>query len=292
MEPVVSVVTPAYNALQFLPDTIRSVVNQTFPDFEFIIVDDGSSDGTGEYISNYSDRRIVALIRENRGPSAARNAGITVSRGKYIAFLDADDLWLPQKLDRQVQQMEADSEIGLTHTGISYIDEHSREIQPPLGVSGQGMIRKAMLINPSVRCASTPLIRRSCFAQVGMFSEDLRQHADWDMWLRISEKFKIAIIDEPLTQYRQHSANMTKAVEHMMTEMQTVIERAFERVPESGATLKHRAYGSAYMFAAWRAFYVNDRRMARQLQKSSWSAWPLTIFSRSSLKLTYSLILT
>jgi glycosyltransferase involved in cell wall biosynthesis len=290
MQPLVSVVVPAYNSMQFLPRTIKSVRDQTFENFEILVVDDGSSDGTRNYICNYPDARLIPIVQENCGVSSARNAGIKASRGKYVALLDADDLWRPQKLERQVRQMEADPEIGLTHTGISYIDEYSQEFQPSLGVSGQGMIRKTMLIKRPIRCGSTSLIRRSCFDQVGLFSEDLPCQEDWDMWLRISEKFKIAVINEPLTQYRQHRDNMTKRFLDIMPASRTVIERAFERMPERNITLKPRTYGSAYMFAAWRAFYVNERRVARRFQQSAWSSWPPMAFSHSSMKLILKLL--
>src|SRR4028119_2409178 len=121
--PKVSVIIPAYNAMAYLPETLESVLNQTFTDFEVLIINDGSSDGIVEWASEIKDSRVKLISQENQGLSGARNTGIWSSQGEYLAFLDADDIWEPTKLEKQVQCLEEDNNIGLVSSWVSSINE-------------------------------------------------------------------------------------------------------------------------------------------------------------------------
>ncbi len=121
--PKVSVVIPAYNAMTYLPETITSVLQQTYTDFEVVVVNDGSTDKIEEWIVQISDPRIKLVSQANLGLAGARNTGIRESQGKYLAFLDADDLWEPTKLEKQVKILEKNPEVGLVYTWVTYIDE-------------------------------------------------------------------------------------------------------------------------------------------------------------------------
>ncbi|MCJ8280869.1 MAG: glycosyltransferase family 2 protein, partial [Rivularia sp. ALOHA_DT_140] len=129
--PKVSVIIPAYNAMGFLPETLESVLQQTFTDFEILIINDGSSDDIVEWASKISDSRVRLITQINQGVSAARNTGIRNSQGEYIAFLDADDLWEPTKLEKQVNCLKANPGVGLVYTWTTFIDQFSQ----PIGVT-------------------------------------------------------------------------------------------------------------------------------------------------------------
>ena len=289
MPPRVSVLIPAYNALRFLPQTVASALAQTWDDFELLIVDDGSTDGTGAWVAQHPDARVRLLEQPNQGAATARNTGIAAARGEYIAFLDADDLWEPSKLERQVACLDARPEVGLVHTAIRYIDEDSHEINQVLGTYGDGDVWREVVVHNPVRCGSTPLVRRECFRQLGVFDTELSFAEDWDMWIRIASSYHFATLNEPLTLYRQHSANMTKGYQVIMPNFKTIIERAFEHAPAGSAVLKRESYGRAYLFAAWRAFSAADFRMAKTLQKQAFGAWPKLRFEKNSLNLTLKL---
>lgn len=121
--PMVTVIIPTHNAITYLPETLESLLNQTFTDFEVIIVDDGSSDRTQEWVSSLTDARIKGVVQTNQGVAVARNQGIALASGKYIAFLDSNDLWKPTKLEKQVECLEANPDVGLVNTWIENIDE-------------------------------------------------------------------------------------------------------------------------------------------------------------------------
>ena len=289
MSPKVSVVIPAYNALRFLPQTVESALAQTFQDFEIIIINDGSSDGTEAWLSQTNYPQLTHITQANLGLPITRNVGIATARGEYIAFLDADDLWEPTKLERQVACLDARPKVGLVHTAIRYIDEDNREINQVLGTHGDGDVWREVVVHNPVRCGSTPLVRRECFEVVGVFDPTLTFSEDWDMWIRIASSYHFTTINEPLTLYRQHPTNMTKGYRVIMPNLAKIIEHAFENAPAGSAVLKRESYGRAYLFAAWRAFFARDFRMAKTLQKQAFGTWPKLRFEKNSLNLTLKL---
>src|SRR4028119_1857024 len=127
--PKVSVIIPAYNAMAYLPETLESVINQTFTDFEVLIINDGSPDGIVEWASEIKDSRVKLISQENQGLSGARNTGIWSSQGEYLAFLDADDIWEPTKLEKQVQCLDKNLDVGMVSSGISTIDPNGNLIK-------------------------------------------------------------------------------------------------------------------------------------------------------------------
>ncbi len=190
----VSVIIPTYNRLWALKDAVKSVHQQTYIDYELIIVDDGSTDGTGEWIKKFASEAIY-IWQENRGVSSARNCGIAAARGKFIAFLDSDDRWFPEKLAIQVVAMEGGHSVS-----------HTEEI----------WIRKAKRVNPRVKhkkhsgnvflkslplviiSPSSVMIKREVFDEVGLFDEGLLAAEDYDMWLRITAIHPVHFIEAPL----------------------------------------------------------------------------------------------
>lgn len=198
--PTVSVVVPTYNRAHLLGRTIHSVLNQTFKDFELIVVDDGSTDNTEEVVKSFADKRIHYIRqKENRGEAAARNMGIQIARGEYIASHDDDDVWLPQKLEKQIKAFERVSHtVGVVYTGMERIEVDRKIYYPPSKVTQkEGNIHKELLKGCFLG-HPTVLVRKECFEQVGMYDERLSYCVDWDMWLRVSKHYDFKFIDESL----------------------------------------------------------------------------------------------
>jgi glycosyltransferase involved in cell wall biosynthesis len=194
--PIASVIIPTFNRAVFLREAIDSVLAQSHQNFELIIVDDGSTDNTREVIVA-DDDRVRYVFQPNRGVSAARNLGIRHANGELIAFLDSDDLWLPQKLSRQVDWMAARPHIMLCHTEEIWIRRGVRVNQKKIHAKYGGWIYPYCL----PRCVVSPssvIMRRALFDAVGLFDENLPVCEDYDLWLRVASRFEIGFITEPL----------------------------------------------------------------------------------------------
>jgi glycosyltransferase involved in cell wall biosynthesis len=215
--PNVSVIIPTYNMARFVGDAVGSVLAQTFEDFEVIVVDDGSTDNTREIVAGFVDPRVRYVYQDNQERSAARNAGIRLARGEYIAFLDADDVWLPEKLALQVYLLETRPEVGLVYTG-AYVMENGRIFTEQKGKHRGRVVRPLLVVDNIVTGSGcTPMVRRECFDQVGFFDEvsSVIPCEDWDMWLRIATKYEFDYVPQPLAKCRVHSANTMKQAEKM-----------------------------------------------------------------------------
>ena len=264
--PKVSVIIPAYNVEKYIGETLDSVLTQTYSDFEVVVVDDGSQDQTASIIKQYQTKypkKIRLIQKENGGPSKARNVGIKASTGEYIAFIDADDLWLPGKLEKQVGYFEKQpSQVGLVYTNAKKFDEQGIWTLPKryrkkraYGWIYKDLLRQNMIPNQSV------IVRKRCFEEVGFFEEFLDIIEDHDMWIRIAMKYEIAFLEETLSLYREHSQGRSKGDEKTMNreigvmekhlkiasgniEFEDIIKRAFSR----------RLYELGY-------FYLKEGRM-------------------------------
>jgi glycosyltransferase involved in cell wall biosynthesis len=194
--PLVSVIIPTFNRGWIIKEAIDSVLAQDFSDFELIVVDDGSSDDTAEILAEFS-RDIQVIRQSNRGVSAARNRGIEASAGRWIAFLDSDDLWRPQKLSRQVAFFDAHPDAMICQTEEQWIRNGVR-VNPKLRHRKfSGMIFERSL----ALCLVSPsavMIRKRLFSDVGLFDESLPACEDYDLWLRVSCRFPVYLIDSPL----------------------------------------------------------------------------------------------
>ena len=195
--PKVSVIIPTYNRLPMLKEAVESVLSQDFEDFELIVVDDGSTDGTADEITRYGGRVKLLQHKENRGVSAARNSGILHAKGKYIGFLDSDDLWVKGKLKIQVAFLDENPQYPLCYTDEIWI-RRGKRVNPMLKhAKFSGWILEKCLplciISPS-----SALMRKTLFSKVGLFDEALPVCEDYDLWLRVSVRFPIFFIDRKL----------------------------------------------------------------------------------------------
>jgi glycosyltransferase involved in cell wall biosynthesis len=291
--PKVSIVIPAYNAMTYLPDTLASVFDQTFSDFEVLLVDDGSTDSLQTWVAQtVCDPRFKLISQLNQGLSAARNTGITHSQSEYIAFLDADDLWHPTKLAKQVQWLEAHPTVGLIYTLTALLDSVGNPTGRVLGTEIAGNVLSQMLQRNIIDCPSSVLVRRQCFERVGLFDRTLRAVEDWDMWIRIAAVYPLAVTGIPLVYYRQHPSNMSKNWRVMEQAFQQAIAKAFASVPPELQALKPKSLGSAYLVLAWKALQNQDRdcQLASQFQKQALAHNPKLRTSRENLRLTLAIV--
>ncbi len=220
--PRVSIVLTCYNHLGHLKTAMGCIKSQTFTDYEIVALDDGSSDGTREWLSethtNEPDLPLRLVFNEkNLGTYGTLNKGIEVSTGELIAVFNDDDVWAPEKLEKQVALMDSHPEIGLVHTAGYFIDDDGNEIKEnPLGFdwprTGTGDVLQELIPHNKI-IASSALVRRECFEKVGEFNTDYFGSGDWEMWLRIAEEYHVGHIDEPLTLYRVHGGSASHSTD-------------------------------------------------------------------------------
>ena len=284
-QPLVSVVITAYNTAHgLLEEAVESVLRQTCRALDVIVVDDGSAREMAWVSRRYGDR-LRYVRKENGGPASARNLGIRLSRGAYVAFLDGDDVWEPHKLERQLARLVERPRAGLVYTAIVGIDEQGRVTPGPRPKGGpEGRVFEP-LFRGNFITTSTVLVRRDSFADAGVFDEcrELIAVEDYDMWLRLSERLEVAYVAEPLVRYRLHEAGISRDAARSYLGEKLVVERAIAR-RGAGNPWMRRAYRRrmAGLFFAWghECFSANRLSEARArlwagLTRRPWSlkAW-------------------
>lgn len=208
----VSIVVPVYNGEKYLNQTLDSVLSQTWRDFEVIVVDDGSTDGTQKIVGQYKDDRLKYFYKENGGPSSARNYGIESASGEYIAFLDADDIWESEKLERQLNFLKAHEDIGVVGCNFQYLNDNAekteifnmRKLYPNDGFNLCNLLACSFLLPSSV------LIRKEVVDNAGVFDPKFDGAEDTEYFLRILKKYSLGILDEVLLKYRVSNSSFSR----------------------------------------------------------------------------------
>ncbi|HVJ42154.1 MAG TPA: glycosyltransferase family A protein [Dongiaceae bacterium] len=284
-EPILSIIIPAYNVSAYIEEAIDSALAQTLREIEVIVVNDGSTDHTAQMIERvvekHMDPRLKILHRANGGLAAARNTGVVMATGKYIGFLDGDDIWLPHKAQAQISLMELDPGIGISFSNSQYMLENGVLTEnllqaDKLTPSFHDMIRRNHIGN-----GSAPIVRAACFQQAGRFNEALKSCEDYEMWCRILwlTEFRAVGIDQPLTLYRirdtslsfnfeKFLANADLAMAALRAQMKNVPERVFRA-----------AHAEHYRIAAWKAGSTQQDAVARRLLMKAVMIWPWLILS-------------
>ncbi len=252
--PLVSVVIPAYNAAWCIARAVESVFAQGFCDFELIVVDDGSTDGTGAVLSRYGDALRV-LPKANGGLSSARNAGIRAARGRYVAFLDADDWWLADKLERQVALMRSRPELAFCSTAAR-IEGPGGEALGEWRCRGDtdAALEAIFAVNAFVAgSGSAVLARRDAFDRAGGFDESLRSLEDIDMWMRLAAVGSYACIAAPLAVILKRPDSMSGNLDVMRNAAITVMRKNRHLLPpgKRGAFWRHAYAGMLSDYAKW-----------------------------------------
>ena len=249
--PTVSAVIPVHNGAAYVGDAIRSVLTQTRPALECIVVDDGSTDATPEELARFGD--VITVIRqEQTGVSAARNRGAHEAHGDLVAFLDHDDEWVPQKLQRQTEVLGPEDTMIVCALQVIGAGGTPREIKR-LGPV-ERLVAGMLLFDgtSTLSCSSSGVIRRDVFLAMGGFDTSLSMSADWDLLLRVLLDGRLAYVDEPLVRYRVHGTNMSRHVDVMERDMRKAFGKAFNH-PSLGEPIRARrgeAYGRLYRMLA------------------------------------------
>ncbi len=280
---LVSVIMPSYNTARYIGEAIESVLEQDYPHKELIVIDDGSTDGTPDRVRRYGDR-VRLIIQQNQGSAVARNAGLEAARGKYIAFLDSDDVWLPGKLSTQVGHLERHPEIGLIFSrwqvwkpdgdgrfppahGFRAQFELTPSTPPRIVPERSGWLYNRLLFS-SLLHTITVMARRSLIDAVGPFDTELKRGQDYDYWLRASWHTEIHQLDRMLALYRLHGEGCVRRWPRVNYE-RIVVEKAVsrwglegpngERTPE--ARISERLAETSFSFG-YHHFWEGDPKLA------------------------------
>ena len=257
--PLVSVVIPAYNAQVYIERTISSVLAQTYQNLEIIVVDDGSSDRTAEIVKSIAqkDERVILVQQSNSGVAAARNLGIEKSSGQLIAPIDADDIWYPQNIEKQVKcLMDADRSVGLVYSWSVEINEEDRFSGGFHASFHEEKVHLPLLYKFFIGNASACLIRRDCFEKVGIYDiQFLRNHniqgtEDLDLYLRIAEFYQFKVVPEFLVGYRKIKNSMSNKCASMAQCRDLVIQSAQQKHPEIPNVFYQWSTSNFYVYLA------------------------------------------
>ncbi|HRF59316.1 MAG TPA: glycosyltransferase [Fimbriimonadaceae bacterium] len=231
----ITVLLTCYNHLAYLPACLESVRAQTFRDFEILALDDGSTDGTREWLREQQDITMV-FNESNLGTYGTLNVGLERANGELIAVLNDDDLWAPTKLERQVELLDRFPRVGLVHTDGGFIDGAGKPIDgSPLGFefprTETGDVLLSLLYQNKI-IASAVLARRECFEHCGVFNPAYFGSGDWEMWLRIAERYEIGYVDERLTFYRVHGENASHELDRIWRDDERLRDWIVTRIAE------------------------------------------------------------
>jgi glycosyltransferase involved in cell wall biosynthesis len=288
---VVSVIIPAFNAAEYLRRTLDSVLTQTYQKIEVIVVDDGSLDATGAIVQEFvaRDPRVQLIRQSNAGVGAARNTGIRRARGKYIAPLDADDFWFPEKLEKQVARLEqCGNETGLVYCWSRLIDQDGALVNGyPHTVEGR--LRQALILRNIVGNGSAPLFRAAALDKVGLYLTRAEQGGvqgceDWDLYIRISEHYGVCLVPDYLLAYRQAGSSMSVNVEKMATSFAVVMRRAQERNSDLPASIFRWSAGCFYHRLVENSYRSGDPYRSLRYLKDAVRADPALLLRTSVYK--------
>lgn len=285
INPNVSVIITSFNAGRFIKECIESVLNQTYKDYEIIVVDGGSTDNTFEEIKPFEDKiNFIKLTkRESRGSQESfhRNQGIQVAKGEYFVFLDADDMILPEKLEIESRVLNEDSSLGMVYSDVYFCNESgenysliSRKARPFSGDIFTHLVCGNFILIHSA------MVKRECIEKVGYFDETLPACPDWDIWLRISPYYKVKYINIPLSKYRIHSTNISKIWEFMAEGQIKVLNKVLNH-PQTfnNIALSKSVRAIIYYILAKQYCILKDKKQASIFAKKAITTNPFYIKS-------------
>jgi glycosyltransferase involved in cell wall biosynthesis len=257
---LISVIIPVYNSEKTIQETLKSVLNQTFSDFEVIVINDGSQDSTLEIISSIQDSRLKVFSYPNSGISPSRNRGLSHASGEFIAFLDHDDLWTPDKLESQLRALQENPQAAVAYSWTDLIDESNQFRGECARTNVTGNAHAKLLSANFLHTASNPLIRKEALIKVGGFDESVFGPEDWDLFLRLAAQYHFVAVPRTQVLFRVTAGSASTNVSRQEAESLKVIERAFNQAPESLQHLKKYSLSNLYMYLTFKALEVPSGR--------------------------------
>ncbi|MEN6474580.1 MAG: glycosyltransferase [Syntrophaceae bacterium] len=273
----VSVIIPVFNAGTYLRLALESVLNQSYQDFEIIAVDDGSTDDSREILASYG-KRVTCISQANKGPSAARNTGIHHAKGAFIAFLDADDLWLPTKLEKQIRFLEENPSVDFVYTDFVMIDAGGtpiRDVRLKTITDQQTLVNTMLVHNVMNGSNSSSVMKKDCFDRAGYFDETMRGCEDRDMWIRIARTCKVQVLQEPLVHYRFHQSNAHKNIPMMQQGQERFVQK---NAVDAGWLTRRKAYAYIYLDIARECAGMSRHPQAAFNAMKSCLRYPLKLY--------------
>jgi glycosyltransferase involved in cell wall biosynthesis len=289
--PLVTVIVPAYNAEKFIARTLDSILSQTYKNLEVLVVDDGSQDKTSEIVQSISkkDTRVIFLKQPNSGVASARNLAIAKSQGEFIAPIDADDIWYPQNIEKQVQCMlQAGSEVGLVYSWSIDIDENEVPTGYFRASKIEGEVYTTLLLHDFIANASSVLFRRNCCDTVGAYNSQLKAQngqggEDWDLYLRIAEHYQFRVVSQFLVGYRQLPNSMSKEYSQMARSRELIWQSIRCKYPHIPTSIERLSTSSFYMHLANQSSQGNNPRGSLNWLYKALKANPITPWLRLGL---------
>ncbi|MFB2937270.1 glycosyltransferase [Aerosakkonemataceae cyanobacterium BLCC-F154] len=271
--PLISVIIPVFNSEKTIQETIESVLNQSFTDFELIVINDGSQDASLKIISNIKDSRLKVFSYPNSGVSASRNRGISQATGEFISFLDSDDIWTSDKLETQLKALQVNHQAGVAYSWTTYIDESGKFLYPGNQVSLTGNVYEQLLLQNFIESGSNVLIRREALNQVGGFDESLFGPEDWDLLIRLAAQYDFVVVPIPQILYRMSANSISSSIFRQEKASLTVIEKAFAKAPNSLKHLKKYSIANVYKYLTFRVLVGSlERQKALTAGRCLWYA--------------------
>lgn len=256
----VSVVIPCFNSLDYLPETVASVLAQDHRDLEVVLVDDGGTDDLAGWVRDRAEPRVRLIRQDNAGPSAARNTGIAASDGELVAFLDSDDTWEPDYLSRMVGCFD-DPAVGLAYSGWDVVDAEGRPNGRATVSEWSGDVWDRFVTRNPVACSGA-VVRRTVFDDVGVFAVNRDRFPidveDWEMWVRIAASHRVAVVAEVLVHHRRHGANSSSDPESLHEAYGHFLDTVFDGQPPERQALRPLATARAEIVLGWHS--LADRR--------------------------------
>lgn len=250
---VISVVIPAYNSEKTIKETIESVLNQIFTSFELIIINDGSQDSTIEVITQIQDSRIKVFSYPNAGGNVSRNRGLHHAVGEYVSFLDADDIWTPDKLQFQLNALQENLSAKVAYSWTDYIDENGEIVLSGTHFTANGDVYEKLLVTNFLENGSNPLICRKSLIALGGFDESLGAAQDWDMWLRLACKFYFVCVPSVQILYRITANSVSSNLVRQENASLQVLKKAYQQRPPALKSSWNISLTNLYKYLACKA---------------------------------------
>lgn len=263
---IISVVMPVYNGEKTILRSIKSVLNQTFQDFELIVINDGSQDSTPNLVAQIEDSRIKLIHYSNAGLNVSRNRGIGHANGKYITFLDADDIWTSDKLMSQLEALQANPKARVAYSWTDYIDMNDNFVVAGTHTVRNGDVYIDLLINNFLENGSNPLIYKEALVKLKGFDESLKAGQDWEMWLRLADKYEFVAVPKVQILYRINENSISANLDRQEKACLGVINNAYKARESISNGVLNASFAQLYKYLSCRALVMPYSR------KKAWNA--------------------